>query len=915
MKNYQRIICLAIVFLAMIFAVSGLTSAQNSECPDCSDVAQCNETPCVRNLIAGQHYDSGDVVVWNNESHLFVKYDTGDNWCLEETQVSVNTSLDDIPQTNNGIPIPGQFGYRNDSHGCIDNFTYEIPLNEISLNDCDTVYILTHANVSRLNPDENEDPDETAWGEGEDFGGNRWAYYFCYTIAPTASIGDYVWNDLDNNGTQNDGNTGIPGVPVELYDCDAGTIISTTTTNGTGYYSFTNLEPGNYSVNFTAPPGFEFTIQNAGNDNELDSDVNNVTGNTSCIMLDEGENNNTIDAGLYETVIPEDKAAIGDRVWEDLDGNGIQCCGEPGIDNVTVELYYCNGTPVATNNTNEEGFYQFTDLNPNEQYYVNFSLPSGYEFTAQNVGTDETIDSDANVTTGNTSCISLISGEYNDTVDAGMYQPASIGDYVWEDVNGDGVQNDGDTGIDNVTVNLYNCNGDLLETTKTNESGYYNFTGLAPGDYYINFIAPSGYEFTILGKGANYEDSDANPSGNTTCVTLTSGGINNDVDAGLYQPASIGDFVWNDQNVNGTQDNGEPGITGVLVKLYECDTGDEIANTTTNGTGYYNFTNLAPGEYYVNFIAPPEFEFTLQDQGVDDTLDSDANNTTGNTSCITLSSGENNVTIDAGLYEIELPNDKAAIGDRVWLDLDKDGIQDEGEPSIENVIVELYYCNGTFVNSTTTDSNGFYLFTDLNPNSYYLNFLLPEGYNFTSPNQGGDSSADSDANISLGNTSCVRLKSGEYNNTLDAGLIFELSPEIDIEKYTNGQDADNPSGPLVQIGTQVTWTYNVTNTGNVNLTDVNITDSKGVTLNCPKTTLNVSESMICTATGNAKLGQYSNYGNVTAMYDGSQVNDSDPSHYFGYDHWAGVPTANPMLLVGVLGIAMLLFIRREQNKK
>ncbi len=770
----------------MIFAISGLASAQNGECPDCTDLAQCSDVPCVRDLIAGQQYDSGDVVVWNNESHIFVKYDTRDNWCLEETQVSVTTSLNDVPQTNSGTPKPGQFGYRNDSHGCIDNYTYEIPLNDISLNDCDTVYILTHANVSKL--DANGDQFETAWGEGEDFGGNRWAYYFCYTIAPSASIGDHVWEDENEDGIQNDGNAGIPGLEVELYDCDTETIIANTTTNISGFYSFTYLPPGNYSVNFTAPLGFEFTSQNAGND-ELDSDVNNVTGNTSCIMLDKGENNDTIDAGLYDVELQGDNAAIGDRVWEDLNGDGIECCGEPGIENVTVGLYYCNGTKIAENETDSEGFYQFTGLNPDEQYYISFTLPSGYEFTKQNVGIDESEESDANVLTGNTSCITLNSGEYNHTIDAGMYQPASIGDFVWEDINGDGIQNNGETGISEVEVSLYNCSdSSLITNTTTNQTGYYNFTGLAPGEYYIGFTAPLGYEFTTMGDGEYFEDSDANPSGNTSCVALTSGKTDNTIDSGLYRPATISNFVWNDTNGNGIQDPDEPGIEGIEIRIYTSD-GIYLTNTTTNGSGFYKFL--------------------------------------------------------------------------------------------------------------------------VSPGSYYLNFEKPEGYEF-SPQYSGNIHNDSDVN-NTGNTSTITLLSGEINDTIDVG-IFTPSPNISIEKYTNGKDADNPRGPSIQISNQVKWTYNVTNTGNVNLTNVAVTDTKIGNI-CTIATLNVSESVTCSATGTAKIGQYSNYGNVTAMYEETQVNDNDPSHYFGYDHWAGVPTANPMLLVGVLGIAMLLFIKREQNKK
>ncbi len=113
---------------------------------------------------------------------------------------------------------------------------------------------------------------------------------------------------------------------------------------------------------------------------------------------------------------------------------------------------------------------------------------------------------------------------------------------------------------------------------------------------------------------------------------------------------------------------------------------------------------------------------------------------------------------------------------------------------------------------------------------------------------------------------------------------------IDIETLTNSVDADVSPGPSVPVGAPVTWSYDVTNTGNVTLTSVMVTDNQGVTVNCPadfggdggglpKTTLAVGESMTCTASGTAMPGQYSNIGTATAT--GSTVTDSDPSHYFG----------------------------------
>ena len=143
-------------------------------------------------------------------------------------------------------------------------------------------------------------------------------------------------------------------------------------------------------------------------------------------------------------------------------------------------------------------------------------------------------------------------------------------------------------------------------------------------------------------------------------------------------------------------------------------------------------------------------------------------------------------------------------------------------------------------------------------------------------------------------------------------------PSIDIEKYTNGEDADVAPGPRIRFGREVNWTYNVTNNGTVILNDIVVIDEMLGEITCPSTTLQPGESMICTATGTSRAGQYSNLGTVTAVHEcvksDTIVSDSDQSHYFGYK--AGepnfeVPTANPFLTAGVLGIAIVLFLRKE----
>jgi len=108
-----------------------------------------------------------------------------------------------------------------------------------------------------------------------------------------------------------------------------------------------------------------------------------------------------------------------------------------------------------------------------------------------------------------------------------------------------------------------------------------------------------------------------------------------------------------------------------------------------------------------------------------------------------------------------------------------------------------------------------------------------------------------------------------------------VGPAIDIEKSTNGEDADNAPGPTVVVGSPVTWQYVVTNTGTIPLTNVAVVDDKIGAVTCPATTLAVGQSMTCTLSGVAALGQYSNLGTVTASSTGGSVTDSDASHYLG----------------------------------
>lgn len=118
-----------------------------------------------------------------------------------------------------------------------------------------------------------------------------------------------------------------------------------------------------------------------------------------------------------------------------------------------------------------------------------------------------------------------------------------------------------------------------------------------------------------------------------------------------------------------------------------------------------------------------------------------------------------------------------SIGDRVWNDVNKNGIQDAGEGGIANVIVNLFDCNDNLIASTTTNANGNYLFSNLQANSYYVKFELKNGYSF-SPKNAGNFLVDSDADPLTGKTPCFVLNAGQNDLSRDAGMYLAADKPV-----------------------------------------------------------------------------------------------------------------------------------------
>lgn len=374
---------------------------------------------------------------------------------------------------------------------------------------------------------------------------------------PISCLGDLVWVDSNLDGKQ-DGESGLGGVQVLLFDC-TGNLLAQTTTDSLGLYHFAVLA-GSYKIQFQLPGGFRFTtLGPAAGADVNDSDANTSDGTTECITVGSGQVDDSWDAGLVRLTIPQDEppyATIGDRVWVDANANGVQDDGEIGKANVLVELYDCSGNYLSQTMTDGNGFYRFY-VAPGS-YSLAFSLPDGYGFTAQGpLGVRDEADSDADTTSGQTECVPVAANQIDLTWDAGLVPLGSIGDRFWEDLNGNGTQDDNEPGVSGAAVELRRCSDySLFASTTTGASGYYLFPNLPAGDYYVVFAKPDGFSFTTYKVGSDdTSDSDADvATGATACVTLGWGESNLNVDAGLVGgPLVSGDTAtigyW--QNKNG----------------------------------------------------------------------------------------------------------------------------------------------------------------------------------------------------------------------------------------------------------------------------------------------------------------------------------------------------------------------------
>lgn len=689
------------------------------------------------------------------------------------------------------------------------------------------------------------------------------------------AIGNYVWLDEDGDGDQDAGEHGIPNVTVELWEDTDGddvydTLVATTYTDAEGGYLFPGLPAGEYQVRVISstlpdpdgggPGGLHQTFD------EDDGTGPFASPHTTNVSLGSGVEHLTADFG-YNWAPPADTnnpgpgvlGAIGDRVWYDTDGDGVQDVGELGIAGVPLTLYYDSDSdgvvdavwPVDTGNgpgvavTDANGFYIFDELPPGiYEVVANGGLPVA--------GTVQTGDPDQYGVTCTTSCdnrttspVVLGPGDVFLNVDFGYQQQDetfSIGNLVFFDANADGNYDangqdglpgttaDNEYGIANVSVSLIRDNGDgiynpaddpIVATTITDANGNYLFDGLPAGTQY--FVWVDDTENVVL---TDLQQS-AEPGGvdnGVPCVACNDrspvvvpvGPDNLFQDFGyrpagiLVNPGLIGDTVFLDYNNDGLPDPGE-GIEGVVVSLYDATGTTKLAQTVTDENGHYYFGNLDPTATYV--VQVNTASLPGGGAGLENTVDPDGG--FDSISTVDLSLSPNGINLDQDFGYIADDTEAGSIGNLVWYDTNADGDVDVGEPGIPGVTVDLYEdVNGNgildsgdrLVGQTVTNGGGGYVFDDLPPANYLVDVTdtagLLNGMWHSLGTPGADNNSQVDPYpVALGpNEDYVAADFGYYKDPAALGNYVWIDADED-----GIQDAGETPLPNVEVQLEITY--------------------------------------------------------------------------------------------------------------
>jgi predicted secreted protein len=525
-----------------------------------------------------------------------------------------------------------------------------------------------------------------------------------------ATKSGYKFHDLNANGVDNS-EPRLPDWTINLNGTDGlGNAVSlTTTTDASGNYSF-SVPPGSYTVDEDCPAGWR---QSYPSPTTSEAGCGN---NTYAITLTSQEVDSDNNFGNFRNAT---KSGVK---FHDLNANGQQDAGEPGLSGWTINATATGGSAVSASTTTGAGGSYSLSLTPGS-YDVSEACPAGQGWRQSQPGPT----TDAAHCGDNKYSITLTSGQVDSDNHFGNFKNATKSGVKYEDLNANGTQDAGEPGLSGWTINATATGGSAVSASTTTGAGGSYSLSLTPGSYDVSEACPAGQGWRQSQPGPTTDA--AHCGDNKYSITLTSGQVDSDNHFGNFKNATKSGVKYEDLNANGTQDAGEPGLSGWTINATATGGSAVSASTTTGAGGSYSLS-LTPGSYDVGEACPAGQGWRQSQPGPV----TDAAHCGDNKYSITLISQQ----VDSDNHFGNFRN--ATKSGYKFRDDNGNGTQDAGEPRLSGWTISLNGTDGqgAAVSLTdTTDANGDYSF-DVTPGSYTVCETLQTGWEQTLPSSGAD---------------------------------------------------------------------------------------------------------------------------------------------------------------------------------
>lgn len=561
-----------------------------------------------------------------------------------------------------------------------------------------------------------------------------------------------VLADKNDDGLLSEGEGGFPGVIVSLIDFD-GTVHSTVKTEEDGSFVFTGVMPGWHALRYELPENVIYASKTTGG-----SQISSKDRIASSDWLDMAMGEDK-EAPLCGVVV---LGAISGTAFHDRNGDGRIDQGEPLLTGVKINLQPQRaGLQATAVTTGTDGAFYLKDLHP-DVYTLTVTLPEGMIITRE---AELSLLPSAQTNKASVE-IALEMGQTMDGRLVGGVLPAGLQGFVWMDTDNDGRLGSEEKPISGLNVQLNDLvSGQVVASIRTDEQGIFAQYNMLPGTYDITISLPDRCVAADMAAGENLF-SDAQ-SGTIACrsVELREGELLSDLRAGVREYTYIEGTAWAD-----TAGVISP-LSGVTAVLYNAnDLNTVLQSITTGEDGKYQFNFLMPGEYVIAAQLPSEYLFVKPTDArlaKEESISIVTDMVSGICAPFSLRMGENRVKMDIGAVRT------GKLGDFAWLDENKNGLQDTGEPGIPGLTVTLYQ-EGQAVASATTNEYGYYLFTGVYPT---LSQVQVDMYNEIMPTLRREdypilSSALNETQEGTASTGDVMVESNGKNFDCDIGFVL-----------------------------------------------------------------------------------------------------------------------------------------------